>query len=199
MNWTLFPFVLHYINWINFDDLSMNHHADFVAFHTGYFWYCFRHHQEELNNRTWMLNILCCVLLKKILACFSIGDALTSLLTWYERSTIFQRQEINVIYLVISFCYHKTEQKLSPNSICLNNIVKRDREKGIHLWYMAANGLCAPLILKYSKPGELLWVSNCNQVDANSLPNNKLIYLGMIHLLPLPITVIEYSSHNKCS
>lgn len=198
-NWALFPLLLHCVNWTNFDDLRVDHYADFVTFHRGYFWYCFRDHQEEWNNGTWMLNIFCSVLCRKSLTCFSIGNALTSLLTWYERATIFQRQEINIIYLVISFSYHYTEHKLSLNSICLNNTVKRDREKGIHLLYMAANGLCTPLILKYSKPGELFWVSNCNQVDGNSLPNNKLIYLGMIHLLPLPIMVIEYSSHNKCS
>lgn len=79
--WTLFPFVLHCINWIDVDDLSVDHYAGFLTFHTGYFWCCFRHHQEEWNNGTWMLNIFCSVLHRKSLACFSIGDALTSLLT----------------------------------------------------------------------------------------------------------------------
>lgn len=70
-----------------------------------------------------------------------MGDALTSLLTWYERATIFQRQKINVICLVISFPYHYTEHVLSPNLIYLNNTVKREREEGIHLMYVAANGV----------------------------------------------------------
>lgn len=54
---------------------------------------------------------------------------------------------------MIPFSYHYTEHKLSLNSICLNNTIKRHREKVIHLLYMAANGLCAPLILKYNKLG----------------------------------------------
>ena len=81
MNRTLLPFILHYVNWINFGDLSVDHYADFVAFHSGYLQYCFRHHQEEWNNGTWMLNTFCSLLHRKSLACFSIRDDLTSLLT----------------------------------------------------------------------------------------------------------------------
>ena len=81
MNWTLFPFILYCVNWINFDDTSVDHYADFVAFHTGYFWHRFRHDGEEWNNGTSMLNIFCSVLYRKSLACFSTGDSFTSLST----------------------------------------------------------------------------------------------------------------------
>lgn len=149
-------------------------------------------------------NIFCSVQCRRNVTFFSMGDVLTSCLTLSDRTTTFQRQEINLINWIIPFSFNQIEHKLSCvqfiySSIYLNNAIKRHRVKGIHVFYTAASGLCSPLILKYNKPGQLFRVSNCNQVDANSLPNNKLICVGMIHLLPLPIMVIEYSSHNKCS